>query len=76
MARKIRRRKKICIFCAHNFEPHYKNDEVIKRMVTERGKILPRRMSGTCAKHQRHVAVVVKRARQIALLPFVAENLN
>jgi small subunit ribosomal protein S18 len=76
MPRKFRRTKKVCIFCVHKAEPDYKDENTIRRYVTERGKIVPRRLSGTCAKHQRHLSVAVKRARHLALLPFVAENLK
>jgi small subunit ribosomal protein S18 len=76
MSRNIRkRRKRVCLFCANKIEPHYKSEEIIRRLVTERGKILPRRMSGTCAKHQRKAVVAIKRARHLAFLPFVAENI-
>ncbi len=71
-----KRRKKICFFCANNTKPDYKNDEILRRMITERGKILARRITGTCAKHQRKLAVAIKRARSIALLPFVSENIH
>lgn len=70
-----RRRKKVCFFCTNKISPNYKSEEIITRMVTERGKIVPRRMTGTCAKHQRKLATAIKRARNIALLPFVSENL-
>ncbi|HRX16185.1 MAG TPA: 30S ribosomal protein S18 [Spirochaetota bacterium] len=65
-------RKKVCKFC-HNKEIaiDYKKPDVLERFLTERGKILPRRITGTCAKHQRRIATEVKRARMIALLPFV-----
>ena len=65
-------RKKVCKFC-HNKDVviDYKKPEVLERFLTERGKILPRRITGTCAKHQRRIATEVKRARMIALLPFV-----
>ncbi len=77
MAGKIRkRRKKICFYCSHHIEPNYKNVEIIERMTTERGKIVPRRMTGTCAKHQRKLAVSIKRARNIAFIPFVSENIH
>jgi len=71
-----RRKKKVCFFCANHISPNYKQNEVVSRMVTERGKIMPRRMTGTCACHQRKLAIEVKRSRHIALLPFVSENLN
>ena len=51
----------------------YRNPDELKRFVTERGKILPRRITGTCAKHQRQLSLVIKRARVLALLPFVAK---
>lgn len=76
MARKMqKKRRKICFFCANTIEPNYKSEAVLKRMTTERGKIVPRRMTGTCAKHQRKLATAVKRARHIGLLPFVSENI-
>ncbi|MBN2511186.1 MAG: 30S ribosomal protein S18 [Spirochaetales bacterium] len=64
-------KKKVCRFCVNKNKPDYKDIEVLKRFVTERGKILPRRITGTCAKHQRHLAQEIKKARVIALLPFV-----
>ncbi len=67
---------KTCNFCDDSIEPSYKNVEVLKGKLTERGKILPRRVTGVCAKHQRKLATEVKRARQIALVPFVAENIH
>jgi small subunit ribosomal protein S18 len=66
-------KKKICKFCAQKLKIDYKDADVLRRFITERGKILPRRITGTCAKHQRTLAVAIKRARIIALLPFVAE---
>jgi len=66
-------RKKVCPFCAdRNARIDYKNPAAIKRLVTERGKIVPRRISGMCAKHQREVALAVKRARHIALMPYAS----
>ena len=68
------RRKKVCQFCADNSEAiDYKDVEKLKKYVTERGKILPRRITGTCAKHQRELTTAVKRARIVALLPYVAD---
>jgi len=65
--------KKPCRFCADRVEEiDYKELERLFRYVTERGKILPSRLSGTCAKHQRRLAVAIKRARYMALLPYVA----
>ncbi|NMB44017.1 MAG: 30S ribosomal protein S18, partial [Clostridiales bacterium] len=67
--------RKICVFCADkNYTGiDYKDVNKLKRYVSERGKILPRRVSGTCAKHQRAVTVAIKRARHIALMPYTAE---
>jgi small subunit ribosomal protein S18 len=66
-------RRKVCPFCAdRNVKIDYKNPSAIKRLVTERGKIVPRRISGVCAKHQRQVALAIKRARHIALMPYAA----
>ncbi|MBI9108387.1 MAG: 30S ribosomal protein S18 [Spirochaetales bacterium] len=64
-------RKKVCRFCTQKVAMDYKNPEVLRRFVTESGKILPRRITGTCAKHQRQLAKEIKRARVIALLPFM-----
>ena len=66
-------RKKVCRFCANKAKIDYKDADGLKRFTTERGKILPSRITGTCAKHQREVALAIKRARAICLLPFVAE---
>lgn len=69
-----RPRKKVCSFCVDKVEQiDYKDVAKLRRYITERGKILPRRISGNCAKHQRQVTVAIKRARNIALLPFTAE---
>lgn len=69
-----RAKKKVCMFCVDKVEHiDYKDTAKLRRYVTERGKIVPRRISGNCAKHQRQLTIAVKRARQIALLPFVAE---
>lgn len=66
-------RKKVCRFCADkNAKVDFKNQNELKYFVTERGKIIPRRISGNCAKHQREVAVAIKRARGLALIPFIA----
>ena len=68
------RRKKVCQFCADKTkEIDYKDVETLKKYVTERGKILPKRITGTCAIHQREVTKVIKRARIVALLPYTAE---
>ena len=72
--RNRRPRKKVCSFCVDKVELiDYKDAGKLRRYITERGKILPRRISGNCAKHQRQVTVAIKRARNIALLPFTAE---
>lgn len=64
-------RRKVCRFCADKNVPiDYKDPQTLKYFITDRGKIIPRRISGNCAKHQRKVAVAIKRARMIALLPF------
>ena len=67
------RRKKVCQFCADSDMIDYKDVEKLRRFITERGKILPRRVTGTCAIHQRDVTTAVKRARIVALLPYVAD---
>ena len=72
--RSRRPRKKVCSFCVDKVEHiDYKDAGKLRRFITERGKILPRRISGNCAKHQRQVTLAIKRARHIALLPFTAE---
>ncbi len=72
--RSRRPRKKVCTFCVDKVEHiDYKDAGKLRRFITERGKILPRRISGNCAKHQRQVTLAIKRARNIALLPFTAE---
>ncbi|MCI6604742.1 MAG: 30S ribosomal protein S18 [Clostridiales bacterium] len=69
-----RRRKKVCAFCVDKVEHiDFKDTAKLKRYTSERGKILPRRTTGTCAAHQRQLTVAIKRARHIALLPYVAE---
>ena len=74
MAFKRRKRKKVCRFCEDKTQTiDYKDIKKLQRFMTERGKILPRRVSGTCAKHQRALTVAIKRARIMALLPFVKE---
>ncbi|MCI5552004.1 MAG: 30S ribosomal protein S18 [Christensenellales bacterium] len=69
-----RPRRKVCQFCVDKVEHiDYKEIARLRRYINERGKILPRRMSGTCAKHQRQLSVAIKRARAIALLPYTAD---
>lgn len=67
-------RKKVCPLCADkNLVLDYKNADQLKKFVNDKGKILPRRATGACAKHQRDITLTVKRARQIAILPYTAE---
>ncbi len=68
------RRRKICRFCeAKIVHIDYKDERRLQRFMTERGKIVPRRISGTCARHQRQLTIAIKRARHLAMLPFTAE---
>lgn len=68
------RKKKVCRFCVDKSDfIDYKRADILAPFVQERGKILPRRMTGTCARHQRWLTVAIKRAQNIALLPFAAE---
>ena len=67
-------RRKVCTFCVDKIQHiDYKDIARLRRFTSERGKILPRRMSGTCAKHQRQLSTAIKRARQIALLPYTTD---
>ncbi|NLJ60627.1 MAG: 30S ribosomal protein S18 [Firmicutes bacterium] len=69
-----RSRKRVCAFCVDKIEGvDYKDVARLRRYITERGKIVPRRISGNCARHQRQVTLAIKRARTVALLPFTAE---
>ena len=69
-----RPRKKVCAFCVDKVQDiDYKEVGRIRKYTTERGKILPRRISGNCAKHQRQLTIAIKRARNVALLPFATE---
>jgi small subunit ribosomal protein S18 len=69
-----RPRRKVCMFCVDKVQHiDYKDTARLRRFTNERGKILPRRMSGTCAKHQRQMSIAIKRARMIALLPYTTE---
>jgi small subunit ribosomal protein S18 len=73
--RRFARRVRICQFCAEkNKVIDYKQTDLLKRFINEQGKIRPRRETGTCAKHQRRLAKAIKRARHMALLPFVADR--
>ena len=65
------RRRKVCRFCVDKAQPNYKEIQVLKYYLTERGKIVPRRISPTCSKHQRQLSTAIKRARTLALLPYV-----
>ena len=67
-------RRKVCSFCLEKAKGiDYKDVAKLRKYLTEKGKILPSRMTGTCAKHQRELAVAIKRARQMALIPYVAD---
>ena len=64
-------RKKVCVMCANkDYVLDYKNPEQLKKFINEKGKILPRRATGACAKHQRDITIAIKRARHIAVLPY------
>ncbi|NLK43599.1 MAG: 30S ribosomal protein S18 [Tissierellia bacterium] len=74
MQRRYKPRKRVCSFCVDKSSHiDYKDVNKLKKYITERGKILPRRISGNCAKHQRELTTAIKRARQVALLPYSAE---
>ena len=74
MNRGRKARKKVCGFCVDKVENiDYKDIARLRRYMSERGKILPRRVTGTCARHQRELTVAIKRARHLALLPYTAE---
>ncbi|MBQ7346945.1 MAG: 30S ribosomal protein S18 [Clostridia bacterium] len=73
-ANQNRRRRKVCVFCADKIAfIDYKDSAKLRKFISERGKILPRRISGTCAVHQRELNTAIKRARNMALLPFVTD---
>ncbi len=69
----VRRRRKVCVFCGKDNVIDYKDSAKLRKYISERGKILPRRVTGTCAKHQRALTVAIKRARHLSLLPYVVE---
>jgi small subunit ribosomal protein S18 len=70
-------KRKVCKLCVEKVERiDYKDDRRIGRFVTDRGKIVPRRISGTCARHQKQITLAVKRARVLALLPFTSDQLR
>lgn len=67
-------RKKVCAFCVDKIEEiDYKDINRLRKYITERAKIMPRRMNGTCARHQRQLTVAIKRARHLALLPYISD---
>lgn len=67
-------KRKVCKFCSQKLKVNYKDPSSLRRFITERGKILPRRITGTCAKHQRSLTTEIKRARALSLLPFVTNE--
>jgi len=69
----MHRRRKVCVFCGKESTIDYKDVAKLKKYVSERGKILPRRITGNCAKHQRALTVAIKRARHIALMPYTID---
>ena len=72
--RTVRRRKKVCVFCGkENNQIDYKDLAKLRKYVSERGKILPRRITGNCAKHQRALTLEIKKARHIAIMPYVTD---
>ncbi|RLC99197.1 MAG: 30S ribosomal protein S18 [Chloroflexi bacterium] len=74
---RYRPRPKVCAFCVDHVDHiDYKDVNTLRRYISDRGKIKPRRQTGTCAKHQRRLAVAIKRARHLALLPFTAEHVR
>ncbi|MCD6155496.1 MAG: 30S ribosomal protein S18 [Candidatus Atribacteria bacterium] len=68
-----RKKKKGCVFCIERIEVSYKDVDRLQRFLSERGKIIPKRVTGNCAKHQRMLARAIKRARELALLPYTVE---
>lgn len=75
MPKPFKKRRKVCEFCERNAaEVDYKDVATLKKFISEKGKILPRRATGTCAKHQRKVTEAIKRARNVALLPYTTNN--
>jgi len=68
----IKKEPKACFFCKNKLGPDYKKTEELKQFVTERGKIMARSKTATCRKHQKELALAIKRARHLALLPFIA----
>lgn len=71
----LKRTKRMCRFCENqDFFIDYKDDKKLIKFLTERGKIIPRRISGTCAKHQRQLARAIKRGRQVAIIPYIIDT--
>lgn len=69
-----RRRKKVCVFCAEKIDYiDYKDTARLRKFVSERSKLLPRRITGTCSKHQRQLTLAIKRSRQMALMPYISD---
>ncbi len=71
--RPMRRRRKVCVFCGKDAAIDFKDTAMLHKYVSERGKILPRRITGNCAKHQRALTVAIKRARHLAMMPYVQD---
>lgn len=71
--RPMHRKKKVCVFCGKDNVIDYKDTAKLKKYISERGKILPRRVTGNCARHQRAITVAIKRARHLALMPYVLD---
>ena len=70
----FRSRRKVCVFCSEKAKPiDYKDVATLRKYISERGKILPRRITGNCAKHQRALTVAIKRARHVAIMPYVVD---
>ena len=69
----MHRRKKVCVFCGKDHAIDYKDAATLKKYVSESGKILPRRITGTCSIHQREVTKAIKKARVVALMPYIAD---
>lgn len=74
--RRTTQKRRVCRFCSDTtLEIDYKDPKALKYFTTERGKIIPRRISGNCAKHQRKVAIAIKRGRQMALIPYLGSTI-
>ncbi|MCJ7656325.1 MAG: 30S ribosomal protein S18 [Candidatus Atribacteria bacterium] len=68
-----RPQRKVCLFCKDKISADYKEIDLLRKFITEQGKMLPRRATGNCARHQRTLAIAIKRAREIGLLPYVSK---